>query len=325
MNDYGYYFDVNGTYDNKVEEDEEGEKESDNINNIIYNHPEEKYNNLYNYNAYNNFYSPNHVDTFQIDPYQNDFEYNINNMNQIEYTNNNSVSNAENKEEKKIIKLSINDFNKKYGTQYKDNKIKKLELGTKKIGNDFFEDLVKYEFNNLLKLYLVDNNISNIDNLIALNNLKLEKLYLSHNKISDISILSKVKLEKLQRLYLDNNMIIDINVLSKVNFPLLTTLSIHHNQIKDISVLEKVNFKELLNLSLNFNNIDDINVFKKVKFPRLKSLELNNNHITNIDCFDNIKYFNLELLYLNENDNIDQKKYSKLISKLKEKIIDFQI
>ena len=294
MNDYGYYFDENGTYESK-DDDEEDEKESDNINNIIYHHPEEKYNNLYNYNAYNNFYSPNHVDTFQIDPYQNDFEYNINNMNQIEYTNNNSVSNAENKEEKKIIKLSINDFNKKYGTQYKDNKIKKLELGTKKIGNDFFEDLVKYEFNNLLKLYLVDNNISNIDNLIALNNLKLEKLYLSHNKISDISILSKVKLERLQRLYLDNNMIIDINVLSIVNFPLLTTLSIHHNQIKDISVLEKVNFKELLNLSLNFNNIDDIKTFK------------------------------LELLYLNKNDNIDQKKYSKLISKLKEKIIDFQI
>ena len=81
----------------------------------------------------------------------------------------------------------------------------------------------------------------------------------------------------------------------------------------------------MLNLSLNFNNINDISVFKKVKFPKLKSLELNNNQITNIDCFDNIKNFNLELLYLNENDNIDKKKYSKLISKLKEKIIDFKI
>jgi len=324
MNDYGYFFDENGTYDSK-DNDEEDEKESDDINNIIYNHPEEKYNDLFNYNAYNNFYSPNHVDTFQIEPYQNHFDYNINNINQIEYVNKNNISNAEKKEEKKIEKLSINDFNKKYGTQYKDNKIKKLELGTKKIGNDFFEDLPRYEFNNLLKLYIVDNNISNIDNLITLNNLKLEKLYLSHNKISDISILSKVKLEKLQRLYLDNNIISDINVLSKVNFPLLTTLSIHHNQIKDISVLEKVNFKELLNLSLNFNNIDDISVFKKVNFPQLKTLELNDNHIINIDCFDNIKNFNLELLYLNKNDNIDQKKCSKLISKLKEKIIDFQI
>ena len=328
MNDYSQFYYDNGELDDieniKEEDDDDEEEDEDdntlsNINNIIFNE-EEKYNNIYNYDDYN--YDEDYPsDVNWIDSYPNMYpNNNINIINKKETKNENKKT-----KEESMIKLDINDFNKKYGTQYKDNQIKKLELGSKNLGNNILSDILKYDFNNLIKIYLCENNISNIDNLILWKKSTIEKIYFSFNKISDISILAKVNFEKLQTLYLDNNLISDITILSQVNFPILSTLSLHDNKIKDISILDKVKFKDLLFLDLHRNYIEDIAVFKKVDFPYLNALELHNNKISDIECFDNIDKFKLERLYLDGNDNIDKKKFEKIIEKMEGKIKDFKI
>ena len=314
INDY-----VDDYYNNDEEEDSNSEEiESD--NNIYYNNNE---NNQYDYN------------------YQNSLYYNMENQNQINndynsylYPNkensnyqNENISENSSKEQSKIIedkKLDVVEFNKRYQTKYKDNKMKKLDLGSKKLGNIILSEIPKFDFNNVIKLYLCDNDITNIKYLILWKNPNLEKLYFSNNKIKDISVLSKVNFSNLQILYLDNNLLTDISCLSNVNFPNLYTLSLHNNKISDISVFEKVNFKYLYFLSLHDNNISDISAFKRAKFSYLEILFLNNNHINDLSCFENINSFNLKQLHLCGNE-IDQEKNKNVILSLKKKLEDFQI
>ena len=282
----------------------------ENICNIISNDEDENFSNIINNNNYSpfNFNFPNFKNINLNNCFPNNFETNINN-NPFESLNS----------------QNIYYFNKKFNTQYKNNQIKKLDLGSKNLGNDIFKEIIKYDFQNLIKIYLCNNNISNIDDLNLWDKPNLQKLYLSFNQIKDISILSQVNFGILQILYLDNNKISDINVLAKVNFPLLSTLSLHDNQIKDISVFAIVNFKDLNTLSLYNNMIVNIDVFKIVKFPKLKILELNGNNISDINCLENIKHFQLLQLYLDGNENIDKEKFSLLISGLKNKVKNFKI
>ena len=162
MNDFSqlYYDNGDGIEDIKEEEEDdedEDEEEDDNtlnnINNVIFNDDEEKYNNIYDYDEYNYDdanYENYHNDMNWISSYPNIYENNnININNDIEDKNGNQKT-----EEEKIIKLDIADFNKKYQTQYKDNQTKKLELGSRNLGNNILSDILKYDFNNLIKIYL---------------------------------------------------------------------------------------------------------------------------------------------------------------------------
>ena len=299
---------------NKDPEEEVKDKNEDwivdNIFNIICNDEEEDCCNINN----NNYF-----------PFNSNFQ-NFNNIDFNNFFNNNIVSNTSSNafDNFNNINQNINYFNKKFNTQYKDNLIKKLDLGGRNTGNDIFKEIMKYNFKNLIKIYLCNNNISNIDDINLWNEPNLQKLYLSYNQIKDISILTQVNFVKLQTLYLDNNMISDINPLAKVNFPLLSILSLHHNQIEEITVFSNVNFKELNTLSLHDNNIVNITVFKNAKFPNLKTLELNNNNISDLICFENINHFRLQELFLDGNKNIDKEKFSLLISELRNKVKNFK-
>ena len=210
-------------------------------------------------------------------------------------------------------------FNSTYKSTIKDNKIRKLDLGSRKIGNIILSELPKYGFRSLTKLYLSDNEIDNINDLVLIKNENLEKLYLSSNKIKDISVLSRVKFNKLNNLYLNNNLIFDISILSKVNFPHMKNLSFHSNEISNIDVLEFVKFKELQYLSLHGNKISDIAVFKRVKFPDLNTLYLYNNKIKDLTVFDRSKFKKLKCFHVFDNC-IDEKSNLKVIEDLKEKI-----
>ena len=165
MNDFSqlYYDNGDGIEDIKEEDDDEDEEEEDentlnNINNINFNEEEDKYNNIYNYDEYNyddaNY--ENYPDDINwISSYPNIYENNdININNELEDKNRNQKT-----EEEKIIKLDIADFNKKYKTQYKDNQIQKLELPSRNLDNNFLSDILKYDFNNLTKIYLCTNNV----------------------------------------------------------------------------------------------------------------------------------------------------------------------
>ena len=334
-----YYYFQDGI--NSITNNNDIQDINDYINNYNYYYNNDDYysinynndNNLYNDNQndyYNNIES-NNIDEENNYPYNSENE-NVANKNISQKNDEKNISVAEEKTSELMknnnennIYLNLTDFNKKYNTNFKDNKMKKLELGSKKLGNSIFNEIPKYDFFHIIKLYLCDNDITDINNLILWKNPNLEKLYLSNNKIKDISILAKVNFNKLETLYMDNNLINEITIFSKVNFPNLMKLSLHNNQIKDISILEFVNFSKLVFLSLHDNNINDINVFKKVKFPDLETLYLNNNYINDLSCFYNIDSFKLNQLYLYNNSNIDLNRYKTIISNLKKKIMDLKI
>lgn len=198
--------------------------------------------------------------------------------------------------------ISIGEFNKKCGTNLKeDENIKELNLINYKLGNDIIDYLGKVKLNDLQLLYLSYNNISNIDNLQNVLFDQLTFLILSYNKISDISVLEKVKFDKLQNLGLSSNKITDISILEKAKFGQLQNLYLDGNQITNIDVFGKVKFPLLLELNLSSNKINNINVFSKVKFFQLKELYLTNNNITDINVLEKVKFDQLQKLELGGN------------------------
>mgnify|MGYP002624831180 CR=1 FL=1 len=308
--------------DDAEEEEEEEEEEEKEENESDKNHENNQHDYNYQNNLYYNMGNPNQINN-EYNPY-NDYLYNNQqNFNYIK-EDKDEIKPNEQPEINEVKKLDVEEFNKKYETKYKDNKIKKLDLGSKQLGSIILSEISRCEFNNVKKLYLCDNDISNINDLLFWQNPNLEKLYFSNNKIKDISVLAKVNFSNLQILYLDNNLLTDISCLCNANFPALYTLSLHNNQITDISVFEKVNFKNLVFLSLHDNNISDISVFKKVKFTHLEKLYLSNNHINDLNCFENLNSFSLKELYLCGNE-IHQEKNQKIILFLKKKLEDFHI
>jgi hypothetical protein len=86
----------------------------------------------------------------QINKEKNDYLYN-NQKNIKDKNENKTKQKSESNEEKK---LDVVEFNKKYETKYKDNKIKKLDLGSKKLGSIILSEISKYEFNNVKKLFM---------------------------------------------------------------------------------------------------------------------------------------------------------------------------
>jgi len=229
---------------------------------------------------------------------------NNNNIKKEENINNNknniTESSINNNDDNSNKIITLNEFNQKFLTDIENNdEVTELDLGYRSLENEIF-NLCDIEFNNLIKLDMGGNNIS------------------------DISVLSKVKYNQLKILFLDNNKISDIKVFEKVNFPLIEEIDLSNNKIEDITVLSKVKFDKLKELYLCENNIKNIDVFENVKFTDLEKLNLSKNKITDIIVFTRINFAHLKLLYL-KNNNIDDKIYGSLAGVLKSKIIDFNI
>jgi len=276
-------------------------------------------------------------------------------INEIKLLRNNNKLIAELKEENKYIKNEINklksklnikdflpleDFNKKFNLEIKDNHITELKLCNKNYNDEIVEYIGKLDLKKLKMLSLSENDITSMDGLIDANFEDLEVLSLEINLISDISALEKVNFKNLKDLWLYNNNIKDITPLGKANFEKLKTLSLHNNGLTDISILEKVNFISLTILNLNTNNISDITPLKNCKFKDLQVLSLHtnkisditpiqmanfkclkvlclsNNEITDISILDDKMFGNLEKLTLS-NNNFDKKIYEEIINKLK--------
>ena len=125
----------------------------------------------------------------------------------------------------------LKEFNNKYNFNIKDDKIVKLDLRWKKLGNNGLEDLCKIEFKELKELILNNNNIEDIKPLEKAKFQKLEILDLSQNKISDINIFEKVTFKGIKQLYLGYNNISDIKIFERVNFEKLEILLLNDNKI----------------------------------------------------------------------------------------------
>ena len=148
-----------------------------------------------------------------------------------------------------FIKLNCNDYLiKKFNLEYKVNiqndKINKLDLRWKGLGNNGFEALCKIEFKELKELILYNNNISDIKPLMQAKFQNMEILDLSQNKISNINVLESVRFKGLKQLYLGYNDISDIKVFEKANFEQLEILNLSNNKIdKDKNALTISNIK----------------------------------------------------------------------------------
>ena len=200
-------------------------------------------------------------------------------------------------------KMTIQLFNKNYWTNFKDNKIKCINLKGFKIGNIGLKELCEIEFDNLEKLSLPSNNLDNITYLENAKFQKLTELNLLFNKIKDINVLEKVKFPSLKKLVLSDNYICDIKVLKNVNFPYLEKLALSNNRIKDLNILSEVDFSSLRELKLSGNEISDLSFLENKNncFSKLEVLLLSNNKIKNIDILENVKLKNLLELKLSNN------------------------
>ena len=207
-------------------------------------------------------------------------------------------------------KMTIPLFNNKYWTNFEDNKIEYIDLKGFSIGNIGLKDLCELEFDNLEKLALPSNNLSDITYLGNAKFPKLRELFLFSNKIKDINILEKVKFPSLTKLVLSYNDITDIKVLKNVIFPSLKKLALSNNRIKDLNSLSEVDFSSLTELKLSGNEISDISFLdnKNNCFSKLKVLFLSHNKIKNIDILEKVQLKNLAELKLSNNKIQDIKK-----------------
>ena len=175
-------------------------------------------------------------------------------------------------------------------------------------GNDFSSNYIdifeNISFNDLKRLILIGNQISNIKGLSKVKFYNLTELNLQTNLISDLSSIELFPFTKLEKLDLDNNLIFNIDYLSNANFPLLKTLILSNNKISNINVLSKVKFNKLISLILKDNKIENIDILSSVPFINLSMLDLGNNLIKNINVLGNIP-FKINDLKINNNPITD--------------------
>ena len=228
-------------------------------------------------------------------------------------------------------------FNKLYECNIKKDD-EKINLREKKIGDFGFKLLCKLELNNLKKLILINNNISNIDDLKLLNCPQLKTLNLSYNNIRDIDVFNEVNFS-LTELDLNYNRIENINIFENMEIPQLKELKILklfnnnynldnnyiHNKIQeyitkkegkfmveskkdyseDIKKIDSINKKYKMTISyfeseIDLSSIKDTkSILKELKHPNVQSLK-----VCNIKDFDKSKISDLpKLNYLIGNNN----------------------
>ena len=178
--------------------------------------------------------------------------------------NNSNIPVINDKKDTKEIKLymkkpklfSINEFNKLFKIAIINNDITELKLGYKNLGDNKLKNLTNINFDNLEKLWLSYNRISDIKFLEELKYPKLQTLDLSNNKIENINIFENTHFFNLRKLWLNNNLIKDISVFIKIKCELLEELNLKNNYISNISSLEKIGLYHLKCLDLAGNKID---------------------------------------------------------------------
>lgn len=162
-------------------------------------------------------------------------------------------------------------------------------------------DTSKVTIDNLENLYLSYNNISGLDVISIIPNLKI--LDLSYNLITDLQLMKDSELQKtIISLDLGYNMYIDdASYLQK--FSKLQELSLAGNNISDISQLDYSKFTKLGYLNLSDNKISDLkNVLKQLK--KLKEFYVEDNEeLTNANI---ASYFEIKNQYITMNVEIPQ-------------------
>ncbi|MCL1866027.1 MAG: leucine-rich repeat domain-containing protein [Oscillospiraceae bacterium] len=175
---------------------------------------------------------------------------------------------------------------------------------------------------NVTRLYLNSNEITDVSPLKTLKNLK--ELYLYGNEIKDISMLSELNLEildlsrnpidlesvdcltTLSWLFLDASEISDISPLKSLTN--LEIIGLRDNQITDISPLKALTNLETVDII--YNQISDISPLKSL--TNLKTLSLDSNSITDFSPLYEMKQ--LKNLSLSETEISDVTPFAELMN-----------
>ena len=139
------------------------------------------------------------------------------------------------KKNKNIVK-----FNKKYNINLTIESDEVL-LNHLNIDDNDFKQLCEFNLPKLSKLFLSENNISDLSPLTLMKALQLEELYLNNNNIENLDAIAKINIVQLKSLILYCNKISSIDILSDLTFTNLIQLNLYNNKVSNIDVLSKIN------------------------------------------------------------------------------------
>ena len=214
-------------------------------------------------------------------------------------------------------------------------KIKKIDI------YQYCFDLIILEksFINLKELFLINNNIDDLQFLIKGEFPNLDKLYLDNNKINDQALnkMNKFKCKNIKEFSLKQNYISDYKIFVDVskNFKLLEKLNLSSNKFKNVDFfntikekikldyikelilsngvfdqksvnnISKISLKQLNRIDLSCNNLENLKFIKDIEWPEIKEIILNDNDITDIKELQKFKKEKIELFVNIDNNLID--------------------
>ena len=145
----------------------------------------------------------------------------------------------------------------------------------------------KIELNNLGIQKLTEQDSFDYCSINNINPENITKLYLNNNNLTDISGIKLFK--NLINLYIDSSRLENISVLKYlIN---LKELYLSNNNIKDISILKYLSELEILNISSNeIRNISAVKNLINLKHLNIQSLLLESNQIKYLKRLKNLKF-----------------------------------
>ena len=200
-------------------------------------------------------------------------------------------------------------------------KIKQIKIDSYCMNMEIFDG--NFNFINLKKLSLKNNNINDISILTNFDFSNLEKINLNSNHLDDkmIDKINKIKAPNLKSLNLSFNYFTDYKLFKSIehfeNLEIFKMESNPFNENVNINeITDEYNFLSMKNLYL-FNGIfcnETIGLLAKFKFRNLQLLNLSGNNIKSLKFLDNLNFVNeqnetlveegipLEEIYLNDGD-----------------------
>ena len=188
----------------------------------------------------------------------------------------------------------------------KNEKIFQIYLTKKGFDNLYIMIKNNINFDDLKKLELQENNITNIEPLIKKNYPKLRFLNLEKNRLKDenIPFFKYLEAPNLEFLNLGDNYFSQFEILENLeHLKKLYILYLGGNKFNN-DIKKEYELKPLEKIGFSFGVFSDytINNISKFKFENLKTLFLNGDNLHSLSFLENLNYPKLEELFLRLND-----------------------
>lgn len=167
-----------------------------------------------------------------------------------------------------------------------------------------------FDFRNLIKLSLKNNNISDISILKECNFENLLKINLNTNQLGDkmIYIIAEIKAPKLKSLNLSFNYFTDFKLFKAIEHFPLEVFKLETNQFNEEVDINKINeeYNFLLMKKLYLSNgvfcNETVGLLKKFKFSILEVLDISSNNIESLKFLHYLQFINKDNKKMNKKD-----------------------